>query len=601
MTLSFLKTSCAAMVAGIMLTAAPGVYADTGAPAAERSEYARALDKLIADIEAAQLASDPLAAGLEGDMNAARRLPDLSPAAMKKQAKQAAIFKARYAALPRTGFTGEDSLNYDLLGYVLNRNALMSGLDQGRVPFRNDSGFYSNLSYTVRLTRFDAPADYAAYTDRLSEVPRFFGQHIDNMKRGIKTGYTAPVEIMPGVITGIEDLTAIAPEDHPLAAPFMNVNPDLPEPLRAEIKQKGLAMVDGTVMPAYRNLLNFMETEYLPKARPQIGLSSVEGGAAQYEAMTKYFTTLDITPDEVHAIGEREVARIRARMDGIIKEVEFDGTFKEFLNFLRTDPQFYAATRKDLLKEAAYIAKRADEKMPEYFRTLPRLSYGVIAVPAELEKNYTTGRYFGGNSKQGKAGNYVVNTYNLPNRPLYNLPALTLHEGVPGHHHQISLAAEQEDVPKFRRDLYPHAFGEGWGLYSEKLGEEMGIYQTPYEQFGRLTYEMWRACRLVMDTGMHYKGWSRERAESCLFENSALAPHNIRTETDRYIAWPGQALAYKMGELKIIELRTRAEKALGPKFDIRDFHDAVLVNGAMPLGILEARIDDWIAGQMSED
>ncbi len=588
--------------AAILLTAAsPLAYSDTVAPdRAGRSEYSAALATLIADIEAAELRADPLAAALEGDKDAARRLPDLSPAFMQKRAKENAVFAARFAALPRAGFTGEDRLNYDLLGYIIDRNALISGVDESRIPFKNDSGFFSNLSYTVRLTRFEGPDDYAAYTDRLSQLPRFFNQHIDNMKRGIKDGYTAPAEIMPGIITAVENLAAIAPEDHPLAAPFMTVNPDLPDALRAEIKQKGLAMVDGTVMPAYRNLLNFMETEYAPKARPDIGLSSVKGGAAQYEALTKYFTTLDITPDEVHAIGEREVARIRARMDGIIKELKFDGTFKEFLDFLRTDPQFYATSREDLLKEAAYIAKTVDGKMPEYFRTLPRLSYGVIPVPAELEKNYTTGRYFGGNAKQGKAGNYVVNTYNLPNRPLYNLPALTLHEGVPGHHHQISLAGEQKNVPKFRRDLYPHAFGEGWGLYAEKLGEEMGIYKTPYDQFGRLTYEMWRACRLVMDTGMHYKGWSRERAESCLYENSALAPHNIRTETDRYISWPGQALAYKIGELKIVELRARAQTALGDKFDVRDFHDAVLVNGAVPLGILEARIDDWIAETKSK-
>jgi len=594
MTRRFLHLCLTVMTAGVIGAASPCVFADTQSPATARSEYARALDKLIEDMEAAALAHDPIAAGLEGDAQAARRLPDLSPAAMSQQAKERAVFTARYNALPRAGFTGEDKLNYDLLGYVLSRDALIGGIDDGRIPFRNDSGFFSNLSYVARLTRFDKPDDYAAYTDRLSELPRWFAQHIDNMKRGIQDGYTAPAEIMPGVIQAIEDLTAIASEDHPLAAPFMDVNADLPEPLRAEIQQKGLAMMESAVMPAYRNLLNFIETEYLPKARPGIGLSTLSGGKSDYEALTKYFTTLDITPQEVHAIGEREVSRIRARMDDIIKEVNFDGTFKEFLNFLRTDPQFYAATRKDLLKEAAYIAKRADEKMPEYFRTLPRLSYGVIPVPESLEKNYTTGRYFGGNAKQGKAGNYVVNTYNLPNRPLYNLPALTLHEGVPGHHHQISLAAEQDNVPKFRRDLYPHAFGEGWGLYAEKLGEEMGIYQTPYEQFGRLTYEMWRACRLVMDTGMHYMGWTRQRAESCLYENSALAPHNIRTETDRYIAWPGQALAYKMGELKLVELRERAQRALGPKFDIRDFHDAVLVNGAMPLGILEIRINEWI-------
>jgi len=284
-------------------------------------------------------------------------------------------------------------------------------------------------------------------------------------------------------------------------------------------------------------------------------------------------------------------------MDEIIKETKFEGSFKEFLNFLRTDEQFYAKSAEDLLKEAAWIAKRIDGQMPRYFGTLPRLSYGVIPVPDEIAPNYTTGRYWGGNPEQGLAGNYVVNTYDLSQRPLYNLPALTLHEGVPGHHHQISLAQEMKDVPEFRQSLYPNAFGEGWGLYSEKLGVEMGIYRTPYEQFGRLTYEMWRACRLVVDTGMHWKGWTRDQAEACFLENSALAPHNIRTEVDRYISWPGQALAYKIGELKILELRKRAEGKLGADFDIRNFHDEVLSAGGIPLNILEDRIDAWIERQ----
>ncbi len=563
----------------------------------EPTRSGAALDALIADIHTSNMSFDPISASLEGDAEAARHLPIVSIQATHKQAQANSRFMARYKALPVEGMNEFEQLNYQLLGFVLGQSALSAKMDGGRIPFTNDSGFYSNLTYMTQQIRFDSAQDYASYTDRLKELPRFFEQHQNNMRRGIKAGFTAPAEIMPSVITGVENLTAIAPEDHPLAAPFMDVNTRLPEPLRAEIKRQGLETMDTIVMPAYRRLLNFMETDYLPKARPNIGLSSLPGGAAQYEALVKYYTTLDITPDEVHALGLTEVARIREQMDAIIVDTKFEGSFADFLNFLRTDPQFYAKSREELLMHAAWIAKRVDGKMPEYFKTLPRLPYGVMAVPTALEQNYTTGRYFSGNAKQGKAGNYVVNTYDLKQRPLYNLPALTLHEGVPGHHHQISLAAEQEGVPQFRQDLYPHAYGEGWGLYAEKLGEEMGIYRTPYERFGRLTYEMWRACRLVMDTGMHYKGWSRERAQACPLENSALSPHNVKTETERYISWPGQALAYKMGELKIVELRARAEAALGNKFDIREFHDAVLVDGAMPLGILEARIDSWIRTQ----
>lgn len=565
--------------------------------AAQEEKSSALLENLIEDMHAADMAADPVAAGMDGDSAARRRLPDVSPETARKRSQQDEAFRARWESISIRDLPEDQKLNYDLIGWTLSQKSLMAPVDGSRIPFNNDSGFYSGLTYSVRNARFDTAEDYRDYMARLQDVPRYFEQHITNMRRGMADNYTAPAVIMPGVIKGVRNLTELKAEDHPLAAPFMTVNARLPEMQRAKIKADGLAVIRKSVLPSYKKLLTFMESEYAPAARPKIGLSSTPGGKANYARLVKYYTTLDITPEQVHALGQSEVKRIRAEMDAIIKETGFEGTFAEFLVFLRTDPQFYATSREDLLKEASYIAKRIDGKMPEFFGTLPRLSYGVIPVPTELEQNYTTGRYFGGNAKQGKAGNYVVNTYDLPQRPLYNLPALTLHEGVPGHHHQISLAAEQEDVPDFRQNLYPHAFGEGWGLYAEKLGVEMGIYQTPYEQFGRLTYEMWRACRLVMDTGMHYMGWTREKAERCLRENSALAEHNIKTETERYIAWPGQALAYKMGELKILELRKRAEDALGPDFDVRRFHDAVLVDGAVPLNILEARINAWIASE----
>ena len=265
-----------------------------------------------------------------------------------------------------------------------------------------------------------------------------------------------------------------------------------------------------------------------------------------------------------------------------------------FLKFLRTSPQFYASTEKQLIKEASYLAKKIDGRMPEFFQTLPRLSYGVIPVPKEIQENYTTGRYWGGNPELNKAGNYVVNTYDLKQRPLYNLPALTAHEGVPGHHHQIALSQEIKNIPSFRKDINVSAFVEGWGLYAEKLAGEMGIYDTAYNKFGQLTYEMWRACRLLVDTGIHWKGWERKKAEECFFQNTALAPHNIKTEVDRYISWPGQAVSYKIGELKILELKEFSKKQLGHQFNIREFHDQILMSGSLPLNILDRKIKKWV-------
>jgi uncharacterized protein (DUF885 family) len=348
-------------------------------------------------------------------------------------------------------------------------------------------------------------------------------------------------------------------------------------------------------LPAYRELLTFFRTAYLPGARRTIGASDLPQGKDYYAELVKFFTNLEVTPTEVHATGLAEVARIRAEMDAVIVKTGFKGDFAAFLEFLRTDPRFYAKTPDELLKDASYIAKQIDGLLPGYFGKLPRLTYSVQPVPAELAPNYTGGRYSPPPIGGTRGGEFWVNTYALEKRPLFSLTALALHEAVPGHHLQGSLARELEDVPPFRRDFYPHAFGEGWGLYSEKLGIEMGLYKTPYDEFGRLSYEMWRACRLVVDTGMHSMGWTRERALQYLAANTALSAQEVRTETDRYIAWPGQALAYKMGELKIVELRARARKALGEKFDLRAFHDAVLDNGGVPLPLLEKQIDEYIA------
>ncbi|MGB0907767.1 MAG: DUF885 domain-containing protein, partial [Maricaulaceae bacterium] len=477
------------------------------------------LELLIADIETSEITASPIAAGNEGDREALRHLPDVSTENIAAGHKRYDGFKTRHTALSGVDMDMKTRLNYDLLGFVINQRLRLAPFDEARIPFTNDSGFFNMLVYVSRQTNFETPEDYEAYAARLTELPRYFRQHKANMQRGIDTNMTASAEIIPGIIGMVETLGSGDPKDHPYYAPFKTFPDSISAEEQTRLAALGEAAMNMAVLPAYKNLESFLKDEYLPKARKTVGIGTTPEGREYYEKLVRHFTTLDLTPDEVHEIGVSERDRIRAAMEEIIKEVKFEGSFADFLKFLRTDPQFYATSEEQLLKEAAWLAKQVDGQMPAFFGTLPRLSYGVIPVPASIAKTYTTGRYWGGNPKQGRAGNYVVNTSLLKQRPLYNLPALTLHEGVPGHHHQISLAQELEDVPKFRQSLYPNAFGEGWGLYAEKLGEEMGLYKTPYERFGRLTYEMWRACRLVVDTGIHIKGWTREQAVNYMSSN----------------------------------------------------------------------------------
>ncbi len=392
------------------------------------------------------------------------------------------------------------------------------------------------------------------------------------------------------------------PEDSVFYAPFTRFGVGVPEPRRAALAQAGAAAVREAVVPAYRSFLEFMVETYIPGARTTLGARDMPDGEAYYASRIRAFTTLDdITAEEIHEIGLAEVARIRAEMQAIIDGVGFEGDFAAFLKFLRTDPRFYAATPEALLKEASWIAKRMDAALPSLFGRLPRQPYGVAPVPAAIAPKYTGGRYVGAPAGSTQPGWYWVNTYALESRPLYILEALTLHEAVPGHHLQNALAQEQEGLPAFRRVMYHSGFGEGWGLYSERLGLEAGFYTDPYSNFGRLTYEMWRACRLVVDTGVHAFGWSRERMLRYLADHTALSLHEVGTETDRYISWPGQALAYKLGELTIRRLRADAEAALGPRFDLRTFHDAVLANGSVPLAVLEQVVAEYIATARSLD
>jgi uncharacterized protein (DUF885 family) len=386
-----------------------------------------------------------------------------------------------------------------------------------------------------------------------------------------------------------------SPEESAFYAPFKSIPASISATDAQALRAAGAEKIRARVIPAYAKLLVFMRDAYVPKARKTLAAEALPNGKAFYRRQIKDYVTLALEPAAVHQTGLDEVARIHAEMETVMHEAKFEGDFAQFLQFLRTDPQFYAKDADELLMRAAWVAKRVDGQLPRFFGTLPRLPFGIQPVPEAIAPYYTGGRYVPPSYGSTEPGYYWVNTYDLKSRPLYVLPALTLHESVPGHHLQGALANEQGEQPPFRRFSYISAFGEGWALYTEHLGDEMGIYRTPYEQFGRLTYEMWRACRLVVDTGIHSKNWTREQALAFLHDNTALSEHEIETETDRYISWPGQALSYKLGELKIRELRARAEKELGPKFDLRAFHDAILALGSVPLPVLEQQIDAFIA------
>ncbi|MCA1798148.1 MAG: DUF885 family protein [Xanthomonadaceae bacterium] len=556
---------------------------------------------LVADYEAYQLASNPIRAGREGDAEAARRWPDRSPDAVAAGNAAMAGFLERLQAIDPTGLDAGAQVSHGILEYVLRSEVELAPFESERMPFLNDSGFHTVPLQVATNTRIRTVADGEAWLARLQALPAWLDEQVAWMRRGLESGWTQPAHILPGVADQMRGIASAAPEDSELFTPLRELPAALPEAERTRLQAEGVAVLHDQVLPAYGEVLAFFEGEYMAAPRASVGISEVPGGRAYYEALVRFHTTLNQTPEQVHQAGLAEVARIRAEMESVIAETGFEGSFAEFLDFLRTDPQFYAESEELLLMHAARLAKLADDQMPRFFGKLPRLPYGVRPVPASIAPTYTTGRYWGGNLEQGIAGGYLVNTYALDQRPLYELPALTVHEGVPGHHHQISLAQELEGVPDFRRRTYITAFGEGWGLYTENLAIDMGIYRTPYEHFGRLTFEMWRACRLVVDTGIHYYGWTVERAEACLLENSALAPLNVRTEVARYVSWPGQALAYKTGEMLMRRLRRDAEEAIGQGFDIRAFHDHLLKDGAMPLSALEAKMRAWIIERQGPD
>jgi uncharacterized protein (DUF885 family) len=552
------------------------------------------LSRLFEDERAFVWRESPLSATGEGVHDYDDRLASVTPAANARQLAEDRTFLTRLGAIDRAALTSQQQVSHDLFAFMVGERVRLAGYNEWRLPLNSDSGFYSEILQLHDLQAPRTTRDYENYIARLNDVPRYFRENIANMRQGMRDRFTLPAEIVGGVAQVVDGLHFEHPEDMSLWGPFETYPASVPEGDRARLTAAGRAAIAGAVIPAFDEFRTFFQQEYRARARRSIAATALPNGRAFYADLVRYYTTLpDATPANIHRVGLAEVAHIRAQMEAIVREVGFEGTFGEFLVFLRTDPQFYAATPEQLLREAAWITREIDGRMPDFFGRIPRAPYTVVPVPAALAPNFTTGRYNGG--PLGAAGEYWVNTYALNVRPLYVLPSLTLHEAAPGHHTQIALARELTDLPRFRQSFYPHAFGEGWGLYAERLGEEMGVYHTPYQRFGRLTYEMWRACRLVVDTGMHSMGWSRQRALDYLAANTALSTHEMRTEIDRYISWPGQALAYKTGEMRIVMLRARAVQALGPRFDVRAFHDAVLGSGGVTLPVLERQIDAYIA------
>ncbi len=516
-----------------------------------------------------------------------RGLPDVGPAAQAARTKR---WTETLAALDRIDPRTLSPVARD--NYTVYRGQVEALLAEQKYrdyekPLNADSSFWIDLGYATRATYRDEDA-YRGYLRQLADIPRYFDQNIANMRAGLKRGFTPPQITLQGRDIGVEEVVKAGNSDaSSFYTPFRSMPATIPAAKQAELRAEAKRVIAASVVPAYTKLLAFLRTEYIPGARKTLAAYDLPDGRAYYASKIREYVTRDLTADQIHAIGLSEVAKIRGRMADVMKQVKWQGDLKSFLNFLRTDPQFYVKTPQALLDRAAWTAKEFDGKAAQWFGRMPRARFAIEPVPAELAPFYTGGR--------GGPGIYLVNTYDLPSRPLYSLPALTLHESAPGHAWQMPFAAELEGLPDYRTQTYISAYGEGWALYSEALGEDMGIYHTPYEIFGMLSYQMWRAARLVVDTGIHAKGWTREQAQAFLRDNTALSNHEITTEVDRYIAWPGQALSYYMGELAFLDARHKAEKALGPKFDIRAFHDAMLSLGSVPLPMIDARTDRFIA------
>lgn len=564
------------------------------APLAAQEADAR-FEELTDEVWQFRLREDPLFATFTGDHRYDALLPQVLPADYERRLADDKQFQARLVEIQREALSAENRINYEIFARLLSDQISEYEFKGYLIPITNRSGFQIEFPELPREMTIRTPADYENYIARLRAFRTYAQQHIVLMRDAIKQGYTLPADVLRGYAEPIEAQIVTDASRSPLFAPFGQFSSEIAAADRERLTSAGRAAILESVVPGYREFLEFMRTEYVPAARGTIAASALPNGRDYYRYRVRHFATLEIDPQQVHDLGLAEVKRIRGEMQEAIGRAEFKGQFVDFIEFLRNDQQFYAKTKEDLLREVSLILKRIDGELPNLFKTMPRMPYGIREVPAYIAKQTTTAYYMPPAGDGTRAGFFYVNTSNLGSRPLYELEALSLHEAVPGHHLQIALQQELGDVPPYRRFAGFTAFVEGWGLYAERLGREVGFYANPYSDFGRLSYEMWRACRLVVDTGMHYLGWTRQQAIDFMAANSALTLHNITTEVDRYISWPGQAVAYKLGELKIRDLRATAEKELGPAFDVRLFHDAVLGSGAVPLDVLEANVRRYIS------
>jgi uncharacterized protein (DUF885 family) len=539
----------------------------------------------------------PELATYTGDAGRNHRWTDHSLEAYDRRNREMEIPARALATVDRAGLGAADQVHYDLFRRNLEE-ALEGRRFKGEyMPVTQMGGVQQNVAQYLMLMPYFQRSHFEDAIARLEAVPTLVDQTIGLLDKGMGTGITPPRVTLRDVPDQVRNQLVDDPLASAMLRPFQAFPTSIDASLQETLRAAAVRAYAGAVVPAYRRLLEYLETRYLPGTRETIAARDLPDGEAWYAFSIRQMTTTRLSAEEIHQIGQAEVRRIRAEMDEVMALAEFDGTFQQFVGFLRTDERFFFDRAEDLLIAYRDICKRVDPELPKLFATLPRLPYGVVPVPSYAEKSQTTAYYEPGSPSAGRPGRFFANTYDLRSRPKWEMEALALHEAVPGHHLQIAIAQELPEMPDFRRHGFYTAYIEGWGLYAESLGREMGFYQDPYARFGQLTYEMWRAIRLVVDTGMHALGWSRQQAIDFFTENAGKAEHDIVVEVDRYIVWPAQALAYKIGELRIKELRARASAALAARFDLRLFHDEVLGAGALPLDVLESRIDAWTAGQ----
>ncbi|PWN08106.1 DUF885 domain-containing protein [Rhodohalobacter mucosus] len=552
------------------------------------------LQNLFDDHWEYSLTDQPLFATNQGDHRFNDKLPETSIESMERRYEQAKEFLVRLDHIQRENLSEASKLNYDIFKIQLENEVRAYELNDHLLPLNGWWDYHASFADLAGRVPLNTVEDYNNYLSRLRAFRMYNEGYIERMRAGLVLGFVRPEEVFEDYMASIEALIPEVPEESRLYEPFESFPESFTEEERQRLSADAADVIGEVVNPEFERLLRFLEDEYIPGASESPGITEVPGGEEYYAWLVQMHTTMEITPVEVHRTGLDEVSRIRSEMMEIVRETGFGEDFEGFIEFLRTDPQFYAETPEELLQKTAMVLKTMDGKLPELFKTLPRLPYGIRPVPDYLAPRTATAYYSRGSADGTRAGYYAVNTYDLRSRPLYEVTALSLHEAVPGHHLQIALHQELEGLPKFRSVSGFTAYTEGWALYSERLGLDTGMYDDPYQNFGRLSYEMWRALRLVVDTGIHSMGWSREEAVQYMAENSALSLHNIRSEVNRYIFWPGQALAYKMGEIKIRELRENAERELGVDFDLREFHDVILLSGSVPLQVLDENVNDWI-------